>query len=346
MKILHIINSDENGGAQNLLAKVVNMDAEMQILCLWGDHIKSTKYNTEKVFYLNNLKWDNLRNIIKVIFNSDIIHCHLSYSIYLGACFIFKKKILTEHSPHNNRARYRTLRLLDKLIYNRYDAVIAISASVSDSLKNKKVKAELIHVLDNGVDDSKIQFGVRNLRRVNQDNLNITLGMAARFVEAKDQKFLIKAICNLDKNYNLCLAGDGPLLKQCQQLVRELDVEDRVSFMGHVDKIDDFYKKLDVYVHSANWEGFGLSVVEANFAGLPVIATNIEGLRELMQATPEALFERGNFDDFQRAINMILQDRSKIFGSQITELSKYTLTRHVKELKLVYEQLNRRNNNA
>jgi glycosyltransferase involved in cell wall biosynthesis len=69
-------------------------------------------------------------------------------------------------------------------------------------------------------------------------------------------------------------------------LRRELGIESKVHFLGHVDSIPDLLAGADIFLMPSNWEGFGLSAVEAMNASLPLVVSNVPGLREIVNGGP------------------------------------------------------------
>ena len=70
------------------------------------------------------------------------------------------------------------------------------------------------------------------------------------------------------------------------RLEKSLGLEGKVRFLGHVDDVRGLLKKADIFLIPSRWEGFGLAAVEAMNAGLPVIASDVAGLREIVGRTP------------------------------------------------------------
>ena len=132
--------------------------------------------------------------------------------------------------------------------------------------------------------------------------------MCGRFVPQKDQKTLIESLRNLPKNYSLILFGKGPLENQLKMLVNKLSLNDRVIFKGWVKDINKELDNIDLYIQSSNWEGFGLSILEAMAKGIPVLASKVNGLDQII-GSEKYLFEKGNKDELATKIKSILEDQ-------------------------------------
>ena len=108
--------------------------------------------------------------------------------------------------------------------------------------------------------------------------------MVSAFRAQKDQKTLIKAMKELPSDYVLELAGGGEesLIDECKQLVRELQLDGRVEFMGVRTDIPFLLAESDVVVLSSHYEGLSLSSLEGMASGKPFIASDAEGLRDIV----------------------------------------------------------------
>ena len=128
--------------------------------------------------------------------------------------------------------------------------------------------------------------------------------MVASFRKQKNHKTLIKALSNLNSNYTLSLVGEGDNLENIKSLTKELNLEKRVHFLGFRNDIAELYRNHDIFVLSSHSEGFGLVAVEAMASGLPVIASNVDGLREVVDGAG-LLFEPKNEIELAKQIQKV-----------------------------------------
>jgi L-malate glycosyltransferase len=140
----------------------------------------------------------------------------------------------------------------------------------------------------------------------------VLLGSAARLHPSKNLAAAIRLLA--DRNWHLALAGQGPAREQLIDTARSLDVLDRLHLVGELpaDRIGDFLGALDVFVFPSLVETFGLAVVEAAQAGVPVVANDLEVLREVLAAEGEPCALFVDVDDtqaFAEAVRRILGDR-------------------------------------
>jgi glycosyltransferase involved in cell wall biosynthesis len=105
--------------------------------------------------------------------------------------------------------------------------------------------------------------------------------MVGSFTEQKDQKALIR-LMGIMPTLRVKLVGEGPTKSEAQQLVKELDIDERVEFLGLVANPERVLAKSDLMIHLAHWEGFGLAALEAQAVGVPVLCSDVAGLRDLV----------------------------------------------------------------
>ena len=113
------------------------------------------------------------------------------------------------------------------------------------------------------------------------DGARILLAVS-RLTAQKGIDVAIRALPSLPDDTVLVVLGEGPERAALEGLARELGVERRVFLPGRVPDVAAWLRRADVLVHPARWEGFGLGVLEAMLAGLPVVATRVSSLPELV----------------------------------------------------------------
>lgn len=361
MKVLQVINTLDIGGAEKLILDSIPLfqkrNLEMDVLCLndskssFMDELK-VKTNGE-VFVLSNGSVYNPLNIFKIapyLRNYDIIHVHLFPSLYFVVLakilsFSQAKLIFTEHSTNNRRMSNPNYKLIEKFVYSFYKKIICITSDVKNVLIDKLlIESEKLAIVENGVDVDKA-FKSINADRVkfNYSDDDKLLIMVAGFREEKDQDTLIRAIKELPEKYKLILAGDGIRRKELEVLIDELNLQNRVSLLGNRTDVYSLIKMSDIAVLSSHWEGFGLVAVEAMACGTPLIASNVEGLSQVVEGGG-VLFEKGNVEDLK---NKILSLENESFYREVSvrgyEKSKqYDISNLIdKTIKIYNEVLNK-----
>ena len=170
------------------------------------------------------------------------------------------------------------------ILVSEYDRRIAISSSVGGT--------EKLHVIHNGMPDVSFE------ERARPDVAPPRMVMIGRFAEQKDHATLFRALAQLlERDWSLDLVGEGPLRDSAEALVVELGLEDRVSFLGMRTDVSQLLARAQVYVLSSRWEGLPRSIIEAMRAGLPVVASDVGGVAELVEdGSTGSLAPRGDVD--------------------------------------------------
>ena len=320
MRILHIINDLEIGGAQRLLADflpLMNKQHNIEVLILrekpsplMQELIDSgIKIHCLKVKSLYNpLTTLRIRRFLKQQPRYDVIHVHLFPSLYwvpLAVIGMHQHLVWTEHSTSNRRQQNPLLRYTDRIAYSRYEKIICISQATCDSLKDRLGAQSDDHlcVIENGIDVNKFK-NQKTAERQHKSLIQIS-----RFEASKDQDTVIRAMLLLPKDIHLVFVGDGSRIDICKALCNTLNLQDRVHFLGSRTDIAQLLSNADIAIQSSHWEGFGLAAVEAMAAGLPTIASNVEGLRQVVEGAG-LLFPKGDAETLSKLILQILSDSS------------------------------------
>jgi len=362
-KVLHVINSLEIGGAESLLVNSLpsyrsspQLDVVDVLILKEVKSNLSTKLeglNNIKCFYLSQGTLYNpllIFGILKYIKKYDIIHIHLFPSLYFTVIarllLIFTKKsvklVYTEHSTHNKRRDQNIFKYFDKFIYSKLDFIGAISKGTKDNLVKHlgEFFKDKIEVIPNGIDLDLFNSILENSKQI-ETSPNFVLIQVSSFRSQKDQKTLIRALIYLPEYIVLKLVGEGPLMEECVQLAKNLNVINRVEFLGLRTNVPELINQSDVCVLSSNIEGFGLAIVEGMAMKKPCIASNIEGLSDIVKGYG-LLFERGDSQELASLILKLYQDLNfyeKVASRCYERASEFDLKKMVNNYIIRYETL-------
>lgn len=315
MRVLHVISSLEIGGAQRLLSDLLPIQKQqgidVSLLVLKSEDNAFSKKVADAGVPIISLNVKSFRNpflafkVRKVIRQYDVVHAHLVHALYicsLAARGLKTKMVYTEHSTSNNRRGKSYLRPIEKYIYERYSKLIGISQQTQDALQEwLQSRDERFVVINNGVDTKVFSSIHRNV-------IPKSLIMVSRFVSSKDQETVIRAMKLIDKDATLRLVGDGENLEHCKQVAKDYGVEDRVQFLGARADVADLIAESYIGVQSSNWEGFGLTAVEIMACGKPVVATDVDGLKQVVEGAG-VLFRVGDYKKLAAIVRDILNDK-------------------------------------
>jgi glycosyltransferase involved in cell wall biosynthesis len=328
MRILQVINSLGTGGAEKLLLDSIPMYHEkgiqMDLMVLNG-----TEYPFLKELYASNtcdiisLSKGSVYNplhifkIIKHLKKYDIVHVHLFPALYWVAfarMFSFSKVklVYTEHCTTNRRMQNFFLKMLDNFIYSFYHKIICISYEVEIEIKKHvSMHPNAFVLINNGVNVTKIF----NETKYNKSELGLNINendkiiiQVSRFQAQKDQPTLIKSMKYLPDNVKLLLIGEGELKQQNIELAKELQLTDRVHFLGVRMDVSKLLKTADIVVLSTHFEGLSLSSIEGLASGKPFVASEAPGLIEIVN-NAGIMFPIGDDVALGNEINKLLEDK-------------------------------------
>ena len=219
----------------------------------------------------------------RYINNFDIIHSHnTACQAYVPMAKLLSrshvKLVTTEHSSTSRRRTFWWFRPIEKWMYHQYDEIVCIGDASRENLEQYLSKDGHACVIYNGVNTERF---IRPIKDITTQNAFVITMVAGLRVE-KDQDTLIRSLTHLPKNYRLRLVGSGVREQQLRSLCHELSLDDRVDFMGVRTDVPEILKQSDIIVLSSHWEGLSLSSIEGMASGRPFIASDVDGLREMV----------------------------------------------------------------
>ena len=259
----------------------------------------------------------------------DILHIHFEFAQPFSlACSIKKWDIPTIYQWHNPPVplnEYLTpqntlkgkikkftsglvARLTDRRVISHH---ITISHEITHLLvKNGWTEERKITLLPNGV-----SIAMSNNITLNPKTKSVpVIGTVANFRPEKDHITLLQAFNILYKkglNSELWLVGDGPTRPDVEKLAKELGIESKLRFIGTVSNPNEFYRQFDIFVLSTHYEGHSLVILEAMSFGLPIVATRISGVPEVIKDRVNGLLVNPKDPhDLAQALQKILTNKS------------------------------------
>lgn len=352
MRILHVITSLRTGGAEklmvDLLPRLKAKDLDVDLLLFDGT---DTPFRREveaagiKVFDLGigGSVYSPLRLIRLLPFmrKYDVVHTHnTAPQIFAALCSIFSKTklVTTEHNTSNRRRAWKWYATIDRWMYGRYRKVICISKKAEDNLRSFiQDQSTKILTINNGVDVDKY-VGAKpspELEQLAPESRKLI--MVAGFRPQKDQDTLIRALSLLPNKFHLFLVGDGVRRPELEALTKELALDDRVHFLGLRTDVAELLHAADYVIMSSHFEGLSLSSVEGMAVGRPMLASDVDGLREVVGGAG-ILYEHANPNDL--ADKLIKLENSPILYKDISVIcSKRASDYNISEMVVSYLKL-------
>ncbi|MFJ1472902.1 glycosyltransferase family 4 protein [Capnocytophaga cynodegmi] len=312
------------GGAEKLIAESISIyqrkgiDTDVLVLKKGEkNHLQNFRTNGN-TFFLSEGSVYNPFLIIKIIpflKKYDIIHIHLFPTLYwfvIAKVLSFSKTklIFTEHSTSNKRRNFHIFKFIDKIIYSFLDYIVCISSATKENLvKHLNYTKNNISIIYNGINlerFSKIN-NLNNYPFLEKDSL--ILIQVSAFRKEKDQETVIKSMTKLPDKVKLLLVGDGPLRAHNEKLSEKLGLEHRIKFLGIRNDIPELYSHSDICILSSHYEGFGLAIVEGMASKKPSIASDVDGIKEIVEGYG-LLFKKGDPNELSERILYLLDNKT------------------------------------
>lgn len=324
MRILHVITSLRTGGAEKLMVDLLprlNEDGiECDLLTFDGSLTpfrKDLENKRVKIYDFGerNHSSYSLKNLLKLIpflRRYDIVHTHnTAPQLFAAIGSVLCSVVLctTEHTTSNRRRGWKWYAPIDRWMYSRYRKIICISEKTESNLREAIGDASYkILTIHNGI-DVKVYSESKPLDIKSEHvRCRYALVQVAGFRYQKDQDTVIKSLKFLDESVHLFLVGDGARRKELESLIADLHLDHRVHMLGIRTDVANILKCADIAIMSSHWEGFGLAAVEAMAAGIPVVATNIDGLAQVV-GNAGILFEHEDALGLANSIKSLIEDK-------------------------------------
>lgn len=238
-------------------------------------------YNKTKK-YLTFLSWPKLFKII-CKYNPDILLVH-NFDIILPVIYkcIFKKKLIfVDHAPHFKKNIGFKLSLVYFFVKYFSDKIVVLHKDRFNFLLKKKFIKKKIFLIPNGI---KI---INKSKKKNFSKKKLILGMASRINLQKKHDLIIEVFKTKkirEREIYCYFAGDGENLKNLKLKVKNSSLSNKIFFMGNLksDQLNNFYKKLDLYLQASTGEVMSVSILEAFNNQIPVLGSDVEGINNFL----------------------------------------------------------------
>lgn len=292
IKILLLMNQLGIGGAENMVynlaKKLIAMEADVQIVCCGSklnNALESKIESVCNVTYLNlngrvtfQSYWTVLRELKRQ--KPDVIHAHLGGVVFAAPLSILLKipLVITAHTRPDVAFSKKIVPVLKFCMKFTNCKMVAVSKENLLPLKRYFGGCEQKYAyVNNGIDLNRFY------RKQHED---FTFINVARQDENKNQIAILKAFTELygeNKKIKLYLVGDGPCHNMLQQEISKLGLDKVVTMPGNVSNVEGYYALADVYVQASHREALPLTTLEAMAAGLPIISTDVGGMKDIVK---------------------------------------------------------------
>lgn len=365
--VLLLVTLSEWGGAQHivyLLARYLRADYEITVGCAPGGELvdKLTQEGIRVVsipeFTRNLHPLKDLRALWRLYCfikseRFDLVHAHSTKAGLIGRLAArlagIRSIVFSAHGWPFTEGRSlwkrRLLALMERVAAYCSTKIVCVSEHDRQlALKFNVARPAKLIVIHNGLDPQPFlqADGARVKQQLGLDKC-LALTFVGRLAPPKEPLVLLTALQKLP-NAKVILVGEGPMRPEIEQFVKRNQLEDRVMMLGMREDVPEILAASDVFVLPSRWEGLPLVIIEAIFAGLPVVATRVGGISELVEEGVNGwLIPRSDPRAMAQALQRLTEDefRRKQMGKAGREkaLEQFTLERMVAQYRELYRDL-------
>ena len=325
MKVIQVMPEFALAGAEimceTLVYEMQKNGVEVVVISLFDYHSPITERlekNGLKIIYLNKkpgFDYSIIRKLVKIFKQEkpDVIHTHRYLTVYAIPAAILAGVKRRVHTVHNvaEKENGRWGRFFNKWFFKINKVVpVALSPLVQESIsKEYGIKKEKIPVVFNGIDLSKC------LEK--QDYTlgeKITILHIGRFMEQKNHTGLIEVFSMFHAKYpnsRLQLIGDGEKRESIEKIVKEKGLSDAVEFLGLQDNVYGYLHNADIFILPSLYEGIPITLIEAMGTGLPIVATDVGGIPDMLSDGESASLVSLNSEKITAALLSLAEDEGK-----------------------------------
>ena len=295
-KIIFLFTPGPIGGAEKIVLYGINALIKEKVdIALWvikeervphvveefielikDEGINPLIFSSHRIYDRKLLK--NLRNSFSKS-SPAIIHAH-GFKAAFYAHFSAPKSsdiIITHHGKTGHTLKVKLYEFIEDQMMKRSEAVIAVSQDMKKKLSTAGIKENKIVVVENFMTTTIVPI-------VPNNKLPIKLLFVGRLSPEKGCSILIEAMIKLDqKKFNLTVLGDGVEKVELQRKVKEFGLNESITFTGFKKNVNEYMSACDAIVMPSFREGQPLTLIEACCMGLPVVASNVGGIPELVK---------------------------------------------------------------
>ena len=319
MKIIQIMPEFGLAGAermcQALTIDLKNKGHEVIVCSLYDYHSDITeKIENEgiKIIYLDKKNgfdismYQKLKKVFKTV-KPDIIHTHRYVCKYVvPATYLAHVKSKIVHTVHSVAQKEANAKKLQYFFYHCGAVTpVAISETVKKSILDYyKLKTNQVPLVENGLDMSNYLIK----RKYEQNDKFFSFLHVGRFSVEKNHNELINAFFVFRKNHpdsRLYLVGTGDLLEEIKNKAENLRLDNSVVFVGLVNDVSKWYEKADAFILPSIYEGMPMTLIESMGRGLPIIASNVGGIPDMIADHKEGLLCDSSADSILKAMEEV-----------------------------------------
>ena len=329
IKVLHV--AEAAGGVERYLEtlfKYNNQNIKNILVCSQNYNIEKFKnlYKVKQIRMKHNISlYDDLISIFKIRklikkFNPDIVYAHSSKAGALARLADIGQNNNCIYNPHgwafNMKQSNRKKRIytkIEKLAAHFCQKIVCISQSEYESaLKYNICSKNKLQIIYNGIDFDKFFEESNNIPRIEIPNNSFIVGMVGRLSKQKAPDIFVQAAQKIKEyipNAFFLMVGDGELRPQIEKQIKDLNLNQSFCITGWVDTPASYMKLMNVGLLLSRWEGFGLVLPEYMLAKVPIIATNVDAIPNIIKNGKNGLLVKVDDSDIiAKKVNFIYKN--------------------------------------
>lgn len=353
MKIC-VISEARSSHTQRFTQKLAEMEHEVHLISSSRVDIPGVIFHCMPIYDRNPVKqYKNIRKIRKLFkdLNPDIYHLFGLFSVLsLGTMSLVNRLkpliVSVWGSDIDSNANGFKINFTRRKILKQANLIIALSDHLAKKTLRFVNDADKVKVIHWGVSMQEFYSAYNK----NQNNNKVVVGFAKRLYSLSAPDILLKGFARAQtmckKRLVLHIAGQGEMEDELKQLVLDLDLTDSVQWMGSLKASEmlDFFQSIDILAMPSRMESLGMSAIEASACGVPVIATKIGGLPEIIEDNKTGLLiENEDIAGLAQGITALSEDskRRRMMGRKACKRVKKVFNNDLlmKELLKLYQNV-------
>ena len=347
MKVLTLLNGLGMGGAEHMAYELVkNLNREITdapVFC-YGQKLGTPL--EDEMSSVTNLQYGNVSSSITLFhmvrmlmrissYKPDVIHAHMGGVTFgIPWCLLHRKPIvITVHTKPEAAFSEKNQKLIKKALQKKIAFIVAVSEENYKYVKEYyEISEDQCAFVNNGIDIDRFY---------RTQHQGFTFINVARQDENKNQEAIIRCFASIHKDNprtSLLLIGDGPLHDKLKKLTGELGLSDCIQLPGLIDKPEIYYAQADAYIQSSHREAMPLSVLEAMATGLPIISTDVGGMRDVVRNNGR-LVPDGDLDNLEESMRWVLSVSSHEKEQMMIESKKISEGFSSKKMAQRYQEI-------
>jgi glycosyltransferase involved in cell wall biosynthesis len=369
MRVLHLISSAGWYGAENVLVNLaaasrsLGCDAVAGVLCdarnphtEVAEQAQARDVPAEIFHCRGRLDLHTIGELRRWLARTcvDVVHTHNYKSDFYAAGALWGRStgwVATWHTGTDQPEATPSLRAydaIDRFLLRRADRVVAVSPAIAEGLMEHGVGASRLSIIGNGLDAARFQLPHRRWEDAPEGAQ--VVGIVGRLIREKGPYTLLEAAARIVSQLPRTLfvfVGDGPEREELERTAAQLGLSDHVRFAGVRSAMPEVYASFDAFALPSFSEGMPMTVLEAMAAGLPIVATTVGAVPDLLEpAGCGLLCPSGDAAALAAALLRVLRDNAlaKRLGAAAQQRLRegYSAEAMARQYLSLYEEIRRR----